>query len=565
MKRLLSIDKPALRWIWQLLRVDRWLMFLLILLQTGSGILITWRSLVLKQVIDHAAGKDQTQFLWKLLFLIGLFLIQLAMMSLYRYFEAFTQYGMEMRLKRRLYQTLLGKEFAAVKSVHSGQWNQRMTSDTSTVASLSVGIVPGFTGLMIRAVGALIVLLYLLPTLVVLLIPFGICLLGATMFLRKTSKRMYHDIQDADGRFRVFLQEHLNNLLMIRAFGKEEASLLEGDRIMEEHKAKIMRRNSFMILVGGFASLAMNAMYLLGVVLGGYGILKGNITYGTFSAVIALASQAQGQIVGVSGYLSNIFNLTASAERLMAAEVFPDDSPSVVRSAAEINEFYCSDFQELLLENAAFSYHNTEEGEPVETKVFENLNLRVQKGEFIAFTGESGCGKSSVLKLLLSIYSLDAGERLLLDRNLKRTELDASWRGLFAYVPQGNCLMYGSIQDVIAFGNPIDEEKMKLSLQIACADQFVQELENGLNTVLGEHGSGLSEGQMQRISIARAIYADCPILLLDESTSALDMETERNVLQNIRRLTDKTVLIVTHRPAALEICDRVIVFETEEQ
>lgn len=565
MKRLLSIDRPTLRWIWQLLRVDRWLMFLLILLQTGSGILITWRSLVLKQVIDHAAGKDQTQFLWKLLFLIGLFLIQLAMMSLYRYFEAFTQYGMEMRLKRRLYQTLLGKEFAAVKSVHSGQWNQRMTSDTSTVASLSVGIVPGFTGLMIRAVGALIVLLYLLPTLVVLLIPFGICLLGATMFLRKTSKRMYHDIQDADGRFRVFLQEHLNNLLMIRAFGKEEASLLEGDRIMEEHKAKIMRRNSFMILVGGFASLAMNAMYLLGVVLGGYGILKGNITYGTFSAVIALASQAQGQIVGVSGYLSNIFNLTASAERLMAAEVFPDDSPSVVRSAAEINEFYCSDFQELLLENAAFSYHNTEEGEPVETKVFENLNLRVQKGEFIAFTGESGCGKSSVLKLLLSIYSLDAGERLLLDRNLKRTELDASWRGLFAYVPQGNCLMYGSIQDVIAFGNPIDEEKMKLSLQIACADQFVQELENGLNTVLGEHGSGLSEGQMQRISIARAIYADCPILLLDESTSALDMETERNVLQNIRRLTDKTVLIVTHRPAALEICDRVIVFETEEQ
>lgn len=568
MKKLLSIDKPALKWIWQSLSLSRWALLILILIQMGNGLLITERSLLLKKVIDHAVDGTKKPFIQSLLFLIGLFLLQLAIMSLYRHIAAKTQYGMEMRLKRRLYKTLLDKEYASVKAVHSGQWNQRMTSDTSTVSSLSVGMIPGFSGLLVRMVSALVALLFLMPLLVILLIPFGICLLGATMLMKRTSKRMYNEIQDADGKFRVFLQEHLNNMLMIRAFGKETMSLCEGDKVMQEHMDKIMKRNSFMILVGVLGSLAMNGMYLLGVVLGGFGILKGTITYGTFSAVIALASQAQGQIAGVSSYFSSVFNLTASAERLMAAEEYPDDTCQA-RSEEEIKDFYQNKFRELVFRDAAFSYSDVDETEVVETKVFEGLNLEVKKGEFIAFTGESGCGKSTVLKVLLSIYPLDTGEKMLLEADSKddvgadEIELDGSWRGLFAYVPQGNCLMQGTIRDVIAFGSPIDEEKMQSALHIACADQFVAELENGLDTHLGEQGSGLSEGQMQRISIARAIYSERPILLLDESTSALDMETEKNMLQNIRNLTDKTVMIVTHRPAALEVCDRVIAFGTD--
>ena len=192
--------------------------------------------------------------------------------------------------------------------------------------------------------------------------------------------------------------------------------------------------------------------------------------------------------------------------------------------------------------------------------VLEKLSLRIRKGEYVAFTGHSGSGKSTVLKLLMSIYPLDSGSRYLASRE-GRQELDASWRGLFAYVPQGNHLVSGSIREVVAFG---DEEAMRRedelwrALRIACAEDFVAALDKGLDSPLGEGGSGLSEGQMQRVAIARAIFSGRPILLLDEATSSLDAETEKRLLENLRAMTDQTVVIVTHRPAALAICDKRI-------
>ena len=183
--------------------------------------------------------------------------------------------------------------------------------------------------------------------------------------------------------------------------------------------------------------------------------------------------------------------------------------------------------------------------------VMDGFDLEICKGETLAFSGQSGCGKSTVLKLLMCLYSLDSGERYIDDR-----PLTAEFRRLFAYVPQGNALMNGTIRDVVCFAEPFDEERMKRALTIACADEFVDDVD----LKLGERGSGLSEGQMQRLSIARAIYSDAPILLLDEATSALDECTEKRLLENLRSMTDKTVVIVTHRKAALSICDRVVEF-----
>ncbi|MBR6580364.1 MAG: ATP-binding cassette domain-containing protein [Ruminococcus sp.] len=192
------------------------------------------------------------------------------------------------------------------------------------------------------------------------------------------------------------------------------------------------------------------------------------------------------------------------------------------------------------------------------------ISFEISKGEYVALMGHSGCGKSTLLKLLMNIYPLDNGERYLLDNDGEKT-ITAEWHRLFAYVPQGNQLMSGTIREIVAFADRAtmhNDERIINALQIACADKFVSELVNGIDTMLGERGAGLSEGQLQRIAIARAIYSDSPILLLDEATSALDEYTERQLLQNLRKMTDKTVLIVTHRPAVLEICDRVIDFST---
>ena len=178
----------------------------------------------------------------------------------------------------------------------------------------------------------------------------------------------------------------------------------------------------------------------------------------------------------------------------------------------------------------------------------------------MAFTGHSGSGKSTVLKLLMSLYPLDSGQRYL-DSREGRAPLDASWRGLFAYVPQGNELLSGSIREIVAFGDEAAmarEEELRAALDIACAWDFVSGLEKGLDTLLGEGGAGLSEGQMQRIAIARAVFSRRPILLLDEATGSLDGETEKRVLERLRAMTDRTVVIVTHRPAALGLCDKRI-------
>ena len=214
------------------------------------------------------------------------------------------------------------------------------------------------------------------------------------------------------------------------------------------------------------------------------------------------------------------------------------------------------------MRGASFSYkvfggENRSDGK---LAVISRLNIEVKKGEYVAFTGHSGCGKSTLLKLLMCLYPLDAGELYLRGVN-GETPLTPAWRGLFAYVPQGNQLMSGTIREIVAFGDPgamAQEDRLARALDIACAGEFVSRLENGLDTRLGERGCGLSEGQIQRIAIARAVFSDRPVLILDESTSALDEDTERRLLSNLRRMTDKTVLIITHRPAALAICDRQI-------
>ena len=235
----------------------------------------------------------------------------------------------------------------------------------------------------------------------------------------------------------------------------------------------------------------------------------------------------------------------------MEIEGYADDAFPL--SADEAQKLY-GNMEKIVLRDVCFTYRPTGEEEmPV---VLNNLNLELRKGETVAFTGHSGCGKSTVLKLLMCMYPPGSGERLLVPADGTAEPLSGLHRRLFAFVPQGNALMNGSVRDVVCFAQPYDEKRLKRALAIACADEFVDDV----NMELGERGSGLSEGQMQRLSIARAIYSGAPILLLDESTSALDEATEKRLLENIRGMTDKTVVIVTHRKAALSICDRVIEF-----
>ena len=522
---------------------------------------------VLRRIINMAVQGASTGFRSSFVLLAGVIAAQIALGAAGRFLSEYTTTTVENRFKQRLFAALLTGNYASVTAVHSGEWMNRLTSDTTIIAGGVTQIVPGLIGMLVRLFGALAAILWLEPRFFWVLVPGGVAMLALTYGFRKILKRLHKNIQEADGTLRVFLQERLESLLIVRTFAKEQQTAAQAASLMEQHKAARMKRSNFSNLCNiGFAG-AMNGAYLLGIGFCGYGILTGTMSYGNLMAIMQLVGQVQSPFANITGYLPRYYAMLASAERLMEAEAFAPDSEHPLAEEKAL-EFYRTKLTALRLEHASFTYQppvRAEEEQPPMPVVLKDIDLTIRKGEYIAFTGPSGCGKSTVLKLLMCLYPLDAGSRTL-ETASGTQPLTAAWRSLFAYVPQGNQLLSGTIRDIVSFGDPCkaqDDAGILRALRIACAEDFVQKLEKGLDTTLGEHGQGLSEGQMQRIAIARAVFSEHPILMLDEATSALDEATARQLLENLRRMTDKTVLMVTHRADQTEFFDRELSFSKD--
>lgn len=519
----------------------------------GGGVLY---ALLLRNGIDHAAEKDKSGFIISLISVIGLILFQISLRAIIRWLEELTRSSVENILKEQLFRVLLRKDYASVTETHSAEWLNRLTSDAKITADGTVDILPGIIGMTVKMVGAFIMLIIIEYRFLYVLIPGGIAVILFTYGFRKSMKKLHKSIQESDGKLRIFMQEHISNLIIVKSFGTEEKTSLSAHKKMSDHKSARMKRNRFSNLCNICFAVAMNGMYLLGFAYCGFGIIGGTVSYGTLTAVLQLVSQIQAPFANITGYLPKFYAMTASAERLREAELFADDTDGKTADIDEVKKLYEKEISSIRVDNVSFSYRADDK-----EKTISSVDFTIIKGDYIAFTGHSGCGKSTVLKLLMSLYKCDSGNIMIHKNDNTEFPLTSEWHRLFAYVPQGNQLMSGTIREIISFSDSkADESRIETALKISCADEFVSELDDGIDTVLGERGTGISEGQMQRIAIARAVYADSPILLLDEATSSLDEQTEKRVIENIRKMTDKTVIIVTHRPAALEICNKILDF-----
>ena len=541
-----------LRWIWRVSAGTRWEVLWLLILHVvsgGSGVALAW---TLRNMIDRAVAQDAAGFLRQGGLFLGVILLQLLLRALIRRTQEHASATLENRLKKRLFETLLYKDYAAVTAVHSEEWMNRLVSDTAVTANAIVSIVPQASGMLVMLVSAAGAVLVMLRAAVWAIIPGGVAVSLLGYLFRRKLKALHKDIRDADGKVRVLLSERLSELMIVRSFRREQTAVRQGEAVMEEHRAARMRRNRYSNLANFAFGLVMRSFYAGAAVYCGYGILKGTVSYGTFVAVLQLVGQIQTPFANLSTYIPQYYAMIASAERLMEAESFPDDCPEGQLEQTEIEAFYRHSFRGLRFDDVFFAY--SDRSEP--TEVLQHVSLEGEKGGIVAVAGPSGRGKSTLLKLLLCLYPVDGGRRMLLTAEGEKP-LTAAYRGLFAYVPQGNRIFSGTVRETLTFGDEgVADEAIWNALDVAAAD-FVRELPGGLDTPLGERGAGLSEGQLQRLAVARAILSGHPILLLDEATSALDEETEARLLDNLKRMTDRTVLIVTHRPRVQAVSDRV--------
>ena len=556
-----------MRWLYSVPGNRKWYVVALLMLQIGVSLISVSFALVLRRLVDNATKGDSRHFWYCVIVIVVLAVVQKLCNALVRWLTERGQASIENLFKLRLLNMLMSKDYGRVSAVHSGEWMNRLTNDTVVVANGYISILPSLAGMVVRLVAAGVLLVIFDWKFAAILVPCGLVMIGLTYLFRRVLKRLHKLVQEKDGKVRVFLQERIESLMMVKAYVAEEQTVSAAEATMSEHMAARMKRNWFSNLCSTGFGLAMHGMYLFGACYCAYGILTKTITYGTMTAVLQLIGQIQAPFANLSGFLPRYYAMTASAERLMEVERYADDYDVEALPMAEIQEYYKTDLAEIGIRDVNYTYYASSERVDDTSKdrmpvVLQDISVAVRKGEYVAFTGPSGCGKSTVLRLLMGVYTPDSGERYLLDTDGAEKPLDGRCRRLFAYVPQGNRLMSGTIREVVSFGDDAEDtdERVNDALRIACAEEFVGTLTQGIQTMLGEHGTGLSEGQMQRIAIARAIYSGAPVLMFDESTSSLDETTEAKLLGNLRALTDRTVVIVTHRPAALSICDRILRF-----
>lgn len=508
--------------------------FVLSLLSVVVSLLCIARAKCYQVIIDAIGKADSPIVLYSCLFAL-LVVVTVILCQIYRFFRERTVTDMYNRIRRKVMNAALGAEYGVISGFHTGDILNRMFSDAKIVSESTADIIPSLFELSVTLLGSAVFLFFISRPFCLILVASGILMSLVAVLARKVLKRLHKEVQESDGAVRSLFQEQLSGLLMIKVFGAEARSLSSIDKKQKNYFDKNMKKQIASCVLNFGYTMACNAVLLFTFFYAVYGIKEGFLTYGTLTAMMQLANNIQSSVTGLGALLPKIYSAAASGERVNEIT----DISKEREEKTELNEVSKIDFN-----NISFSYGRND--------VLKNIGFSVSKGETVAIQGASGIGKSTLLYLLLGIYKCDAGEITISDGE-KTEKAGKGTRRFFAFTPQGNGLFSGTIAENIIFAREnVTDEEMKNALKISCADEFISALPDGVDTYLGENGAGLSEGQQQRIAIARALLSGAEVLLLDEATSALDETTEKRFIENLRTV-GKTAILITHRKSPLLI------------
>lgn len=534
----------ALKWIYCRIRRYIPLTAAVSVVSALSALSFVALALITKRVMDIATGDTSGSLLKSGILLFAVIAIQILLSAAQSILNAYSNGKQTIAFRNYLFGVLCRKKYADISAYHSGDILNRFTSDIDTVVTSSVNIIPNVVSIATKIVAGIGTMLFMNPYIAAAVLLCGVTFPAIGRAINKRYKYMHKECQRTEGRTRAFLQECFENIVVIKTFISEAPFIKKLDSYMDDNFRLKIKRTSISVMANISLYALFTAGYYAVLLWGAGGLSGGTLTYGTLMAFLQLISQLRAPLQNVSGILPQYYSALASAERLMELEGAADEP---FPAAAERLEKIKEDFRTLEIKNLFFGYA----GE----SVLRDFSLCAKRGNITAITGESGSGKSTLFKLILGLYEPQSGS-ITINGEIP---LDASLRGLFAYVPQGNMVLSGTVRENITMNNhAVTDEQIERAARAAEIYDYITSLPDGFETHLAERGAGLSEGQVQRISIARALLTNAPILLLDEATSALDEETETRVLANIKSMTDKTVLFITHRNTSLKVCDRIV-------
>ena len=549
------LKKLIEEWAWILRYMKRyvWQMVFYIALGISGTLLGLAGSVVSKYLIDAVTGFHTGSIGWIASLYVGMGLANIIISAFTSRITVKVTTKVQQEIRADIFDRVMFTDWESLAAYHSGDLLNRATGDAGAVAGTVLSFVPNVITSFVQFISALGIILYYDPVMALIALSSAPILILSSQYLMRKMRQFQMESRKISSDIMVFNQEAFQNVQFIKSFDLIHRFSTRMRDLQKRSYDFTMRQNLFSIATSSTMSLIGRIISYVIYGWGVYRLWQGDITYGTMTLFIQMAGSLSGSFSSLVNVAPQMLSAGTSARRVMDIVELEREQHGDDKRAETLQAKAQETGVTVSLKDVAFAYKNGQQ-------VFSGVNLKAAPGEIVALVGPSGEGKTTMLRLLLGLVIIREGEGLVSigDGSGDSLPISPSTRRLFTYVPQGNMLFSLSIADNLRLIKPeATDEQIITALRMACIDQVVLGLPEGINSKIGERGHGFSEGQGQRISIARALLSDAPVLLLDEATSALDITTERNVLRNIlEKDRQKTIILTTHRPSVLCMCNR---------